>query len=143
MGQALLEAFAHATEDLEKVTQALLNLVPPELRDAERVSYEEVKGHYDNPIIILRLKLQGGEVLALLKFLAENMSDGDKIALGSTLDLRLDEEGYLHMRFDKASAFNGEVRLAHRGEAVKVKAHLRPQGPKRLESFLAEVGLIK
>lgn len=143
MSQALLEAFAHATEDPDKVAQAMLNLLPPELRDGGRISYEEVRGHYDNPIVILRLRLQGPEVEALLRFLAENMSESDKLSLGATLGLRMDEEGHLYMRFDKASAFKGGVKLADKGEAIKVKALLPLHGLERLRPLLAEVGLIK
>lgn len=143
MSEALLEALVHATEDLEKVAQAVLNLLPPELRDRDRASCEEVRGHYNNPIRILRLRLRGSEVEALLRFLADNMSEPDKLSIRETLGLRVDEEGHLYMRFDKASAFRGEVRLTNRGEAVKVRVLLPLSRLEFLRELLAEVGLIK
>ncbi len=144
MLSASLEAFAHATEDLGKVSQALLNLLPPALRSKVKVSYEAVKGHYDNPITILRAELKGDEAMSLLVFLGRSMDEADKALLDATLGLRVDEGGNLYLRFEKGAAYQGLIKLTERGEAVKVKVSIPASAKRRgLRSFLAEVGLVK
>lgn len=143
MLHASIEAFAHATESVEKVAKALLSLVPSRLRDKVEVSYEAVSGHYDNPITILRAELRGEEAEAFLRFLADNMDDRDKSSLRATLGLRVDESGNLYLRFDKFAAFEGKVKLIERGEAIKVKVYLPLRRRGNAWSLLAEVGLIK
>ena len=141
---ASLEAFAHATEDLGKVSQALLNLLPPELRGRAEVRYEAVKGHYDNPITILRAVLRGDEAMSLLAFLARSMDGADKALLDATLRLRVDENGNLYLRFEKGAAYQGLIKLTERGEAIKVKVSIPASARRRgLRPFLAEVGLVK
>jgi RNA binding exosome subunit len=141
--QASLEAFAHATEDVGRVSQALLNLLPPALRDRVKISYEAAKGHYDNPITILRVSLRGEDVELLLKSLAKSMSDLDKQTLKATLRLRVDEDGCLHLRFEKAAAYKGWMKLAEGGEVIKVKASIPSSRRRDLEAYLAEIGLTK
>ncbi|MEM4564720.1 MAG: RNA-binding domain-containing protein, partial [Desulfurococcaceae archaeon] len=59
-----LRAFIYATESEEKVLKALLNLIPPELRDRVAVSRQLVKGHHGNPIVLVQAVLQGGDAEA-------------------------------------------------------------------------------
>ncbi|RLF11465.1 MAG: exosome protein [Thermoprotei archaeon] len=141
MSSAYIEAFSHATEDLNKVSKAMLNLLPPELRGKVEVSYEAVKGHYDNQIVILRTELKGEDAECFIKYIASSMSEVDKAILRATLDLRMEESRSLYLRLDKGAAYAGKFKLVDRGEAIKVKLTLTLPRGRSLRSYLSEVGL--
>ncbi|RLF16654.1 MAG: hypothetical protein DRJ97_00305 [Thermoprotei archaeon] len=136
-----LETFAHATENLSKVLEALQNLLPQSLRGRVNPVIETVKGHYDNEIAILRLELRDRDAELFIKELSSKLNDEDKRELAYSLDLRVDGSS-LYLRLDKGQAYLGRARLTLRGEAIKVK--LTPTIPKgsSLKEYLRKVGLL-
>ncbi|HDI46336.1 MAG TPA: exosome protein [Candidatus Methanomethylia archaeon] len=142
--RAQLETIIHATESPEKVKTAVLNLLPPELR--ERVCWEEtpLEGHYGNPITLLKAGFSGEDSRKLMKWLAEKLGQLDKELLKGKLDLHYDRAGILYLRFNKQQAYLGKVELSE-GEDV-IKARFSISLPKRnlaaLRKLLKEEGLI-
>lgn len=132
-----LVAFCHATESLEKVKRAILNLLPQELRRTyeARLSVELLKGYYGNPIAVVRLKLSNKTHASLTLWrILEALEAADVSALDSSVDVRLDRSGNLYLRFDKQMAFLGRVKLYEGDDVVRVKAKLTPKAHAALKS---------
>jgi RNA binding exosome subunit len=118
-----VETHAHATEDLDKVIQALNNLVG-------QVTYEtiQVQGHYGNPITVVKAAMgkASGECLDVVaKRLLSMLSDADRQLLLLSLDERMDGDK-LYLRFNKQSAYRGLARLDDGGDVIKVVIHFNP-----------------
>lgn len=127
---AEVSAFCHATEILDKVKAALLNIFPESARaDLESsLSITMLEGHYGNPIFVLRLKIEKPELAeALLKHLLASLPAGDLAMLERTLKQRLDSSGNLYLRLDKQRAYLGDIRVYDGDDVVKVKVKLSPQ----------------
>jgi RNA binding exosome subunit len=108
-----LRASAHATEDQQKVQNAIQNLIStnetPQLLIFQKTT---CTGHYGNPITLITAKLDDKEVLsAILERIGENLSSLDKEELDRNLNLHL-EKTNLYLRFDKQSALQGIVKVS-------------------------------
>ncbi len=104
-----LEAFCHATEDVKKVKQAMANLVPFEVPDSAFES-ERMEGSFGNEIISLTLEFsKQGEINCIVKSLVESLPKQEM----KSIDLKqhINEALAFWIRFDKQSAYNGEVKL--------------------------------
>jgi len=144
--RVLIEAFCHATEDLNKVKQALLNVIPSEIRNKIVLTREGLKGYFGNPITIIRADINDPNKASLVvKYLAENLSDEDKQVINDTLDLRIDGSGNLYLRLDKQSAYYGCLRLAPFSDdiiKIKILLPLSKCGIQEARRHLKSIGLI-
>ena len=105
----------HATEDSEKVEKALRILYPEETYASVHLSLKEkvLKGHYGNPIIIVRTKIKNRKIIeALIENLSALLTEVDKQTI-SQESQSLIEEDSLYIRFDKQFAFRGNLRLSN------------------------------
>jgi len=133
-----VETTQHATEDPGKVLEALLNVLPEELRNSVRPIVQTVKGHYGNPITRLRVELKGEEAEKVARHLFSALGEGDHRILQLTLDQRLDRTGNLYLRLDKQKALRGRLVLYDGDDVIRVVIGLR--GRKRRE-VLEHLGL--
>ncbi|HLE96430.1 MAG TPA: RNA-binding domain-containing protein [Candidatus Thermoplasmatota archaeon] len=131
-----LRAFAHATEDPEKVRAALATL----LGDAA-VTQTAVEGSHGNPILILEAT---AERTADIKAFWRRVSDsGLAPRLVEEIDRRLDDEGLFFVRFSKQAAALGRIELSQDDDAIQARAKPRSypasrQGARKvLEATLA------
>ncbi len=127
---AELSAFCHATEDLEKVKAALMNVIPEEMRSELEgaFSISMLEGHYGNPIFVLKVKMDKPEQAeTLLKRLLASLPPSDLMMLERTLKLRLDSSGHLYLRLDKQRAYLGEIRVYDGDDVIRVRVKLSPQ----------------
>ncbi len=135
---------AHATEDVGRVKAALEALLPEELRG--KVEYEEqlLEGHHGNPITRIRVRVRGDDAVRVLEHIASRLSDAEKKALSSLLELRYDERaGRLYLRFSKQDAYLGEVRLYDGDDVIHVVVVFRGSPKLRdVEARLRELGLL-
>jgi len=136
-----VSASCHATEDVEKVKKAMLNLVPEDLR--KKISFNEqiLKGHYGNPIIRLSFKLKGEDAEKTLKHIAKNLDEISRRLLNASLSLRL-ELPKLYLRFSKQEAYLGKVVLEDSDDIVKVVISFSARRTESLRKYLEEIGLI-
>ena len=133
-----METHCHATENMEKVKIAMSNLIPVALRNKIKFLYERLEGYYGNPIIIIRLKIDDGQIASeILKYIAGLMSDEDKEKIERTLHLRFNNSGNFYMRVDKQYAFKGIIKIADHDDIIKLKIHLRTR--KRKISEIREI----
>jgi RNA binding exosome subunit len=116
-----ISAIAHATEDLNKVHEALMNVVPKEIQGEIAFTRGFFKGHHGNPIIRLKAKIRGERLAKpLVRSLFSKLGEEDKKALSTEFDRYVDEEGNLYIRLDKQSAYLGKLRL-RQDDPVRVR----------------------
>ncbi len=110
-------ATAHATEDLEKVGEAIANVLG--IEDLEEIEVSEVKGHHGNPILYLRLVLKGKKAREAAENIIKKMDEFDFELIKRDLEQR-SEGSKLYLRFDKQRAYLGELSLSSGSDVVRV-----------------------
>lgn len=132
---------AHATEDLEKVGEALLNTIPPHLRERVEIDAVKTRGYYGNEIVILSLTLKKKRAKEALKWVLCSLPPGDREFLISTLGMRADaRSSHLHIRLDKQEAYLGRIRLSEGSDVIKIEATIvGVMNQEDMEQFLKEV----
>jgi RNA binding exosome subunit len=111
----------HATEDLDKVKQALLFLIPENIHDKLKLKVDKVKGHWNNPISLLQAKItKSNDVKQIIKYITTSLQDQDKDILREGLEKRIDKSR-LYLRFDKQTAFKGHLKLRDEDDVIRVK----------------------
>ncbi|MHA1267370.1 MAG: RNA-binding domain-containing protein [Candidatus Helarchaeota archaeon] len=115
-----IETFIQATEDPEKVKIALKNLIPMELQE-EGIEFmmQSVRGVFHNPITIIKLK-KTQNVLAIVKYIMNQLSDGDRTYLKESLPRRIDKRN-LYLRVGKQELYLGKMVLKEKEDMVKIK----------------------
>ncbi len=117
---------AHATEDLEKVVQAVLAISPPDF--PRKVETLRLKGHYGNEITICRLTVNSRQKAeGFIDHLWERLGVSDRKTLYMGLDEHLDSAGTLHLRIEKQKALEGQVVLGST-DPVKVEISFQSRG---------------
>ena len=112
-----ISVFAHATEDEEKVKQAVKRIASYEhVFESQRLS-----GHYEDPIILITSKTtRKKEATDLLGKIIKKLSMLDKQTLLDNLPNHVDPQGNLYIRLDKQKAYNGKVTM-HENDPIRIK----------------------
>jgi RNA binding exosome subunit len=117
-----LSTIAHATEDISKVRDSLLNMVPDSVRAACQINSVEAKGHHGNPIAVLTLEVRDKErSKEIVDYIIRLLPMGDRIKLRDQIDLYYDGRSTLYLRVDKQSAFLGAPRLSLSDDIIRIK----------------------
>ena len=112
----------HATENPDKVFEAVHHLFPPNHVDDVVFKKAKLKGYYGNPIILFETRIKKKEIVeAVVKALSSGLSGLDKETLLREIDLHV-EKGSLYIRLDKQAAFQGEFKLC---SADPIRVHIR------------------
>ncbi|RLG76289.1 MAG: exosome protein [Thermoprotei archaeon] len=138
-----LIANCHATEDVSKVKQAMLNLIPEKLRSKVEFTQSVLRGHYGNPITRIVLYMKNKDAEETLKHIASKMSNIDKRILKTSLDLRT-EASKLYLRFSKQEAYLGNMVLEDSDDIVRAIVTFKGvRGKsKSIEEYLENIGMI-
>lgn len=105
-----LEAFCHATEDLERVKTAMLNLLPAEAAKTAKFKEQKQEGSFGNEITIVSLEFdKQSDVKGIVDLIKgslpkEELADFD-------IDEHVTDHSEFWMRFDKQKACLGEMAL--------------------------------
>lgn len=127
-----VSAFAHATEDVDKVEKAMRSILPEESRD---ISFKRMPltGYHGDPITVLTGKIRKKEATRVLRKVVQELSSLDQQRLLDESEDRLDGGGNLYIRFDKQRAYMGKTGL-QMTDPVRMKFRLRlPHGEDRAE----------
>ena len=133
---------AHATEDLNKVMEAIENILPSEYLKDITFNRSNLDGHYGNPITFFETTIKDKKTIkALVEQLATNLSVLDKNELEST-KYRCIEKGSLYIRLDKQAAFKGKTKLVT-SDPIRIRIRFRKSKTEDVIGICKEIGMIK
>lgn len=133
-------AFAHATEDVERVKQALAHAaLSPKVTYAESL----VEGTHGNPIHVFEGDLKANPGIKAF-FAAVATDDPQGYArLLEEVPRRLDERLNFFLRLDKQEAYAGRHVLTHGDDAIMVRARIHSFAAKRSEPVQEVLGFLR
>ena len=141
IGYIDIRVSAHATENPEKVTTAIKNLLPFELQETLIFEKTNLTGHHSNPIILFTAKLTEKKLLlSALQKLGKELSALDKEQLNADILLHL-EKGNLYLRFDKQAAFLGAVKFTQ-NDPIHLKIHFKDKTAQEIVEISKQSGLL-
>lgn len=108
-----LRAFSYATEDEERVEQALRTYLPEDV-ELERNTSE---GYHGDRIVVLSARVERADEMRHILDQLRELDDIDAVI--DELDDRVDENCAFYLTLDKQAAFNGEV---SRGDGITLRS---------------------
>jgi hypothetical protein len=133
---------AHATEDLDKVMDAVQNVLPSDHIEDITFKRNNVEGHYGNPIALFDTRIKSKKaVRALVENLSANLSSLDKEELDRTIN-RCVEKGSLFIRLDKQAALRGKMKFAT-SDPIRIRVRFRKNKTEDVIQICREIGMIK
>jgi RNA binding exosome subunit len=141
IGYIDIRVFAHATEEVDKILNAVHNILPAEVVDTITFKRTSLTGHHGNPITLLEARVkEKNAVQAVFKKLASNLSPLDKELLGNEIRQHL-EGGNLYIRLDKQSAYLNEVKLCET-DPIHYRIHFQKHNPEEIIEICRKFGLL-
>ncbi len=126
VGKVEARAFSRATEIVERVESAVLNIFPNELLDRVKITRTMTEGHLQVPVVIITATLEGKKHCeSLVTNILSNLSDSDKKYMLKSLNRRIDDECIFFLRIDKQAAYLDEIQLARNTDVISVQIHIR------------------
>jgi RNA binding exosome subunit len=125
--------FTHATEDEEKVEQALKLA-----SGADEITRSKSEGYHGNPIVVMEAKISRSKEIK--EFFA-SLPVEDVQRLLDTLEIRIDEESMFFLRLDKQAAFEGRLTLGRNDDVISVRGKIKSY-PQSRENALKTMGSI-
>jgi RNA binding exosome subunit len=133
---------AHATEDVDKVMEAVQNVLPSDRTENISFKKSNLEGHYGNPITFFDARIRDKEtVRALVENLSANLSSLDKDELGRTIN-RCVEKGSLYIRLDKQAALKGKTKFAT-SDPIRIRIRFRKNKTEDVIKICREIGMIQ
>ncbi|ASJ09970.1 hypothetical protein A3L12_00980 [Thermococcus sp. P6] len=131
-----ITTFIHATEDEEKVLEALETFIPEGIEDDVNVEVEETTGFFGNPIKVVNVEIKRSKaVRKFLDYFKELLDGESRRYILDNLEEKVDEEGTLYVRFNKQKAYLGEPEIDEGGDTIQVKIKVKAF-PMRKESVV-------
>ena len=111
-----IEIIAHATEDVEKILESFFEIfnVP-----VEQFSRQNLTGHFDNPITLLRAKIKKKDAKSVLEKLVSKIPEEQFDQLIADIENRL-QDSTLHLRVGKQELIGGKIIIQEK-DAIKFK----------------------
>jgi RNA binding exosome subunit len=132
---------AHATEDLDKVIEAVQNVLPSDHIEDITFRRSNLEGHYGNPITFFDARIKDKEtVRALVENLSSNLSSLDKEELGRTIN-RCVEKGSLYIRLDKQVALKGKTKFTT-SDPIRIRIRFRKSKTEDVIDVCRKIGMI-
>ena len=128
---AKISTIRHATEDPEKVAQAIRNLS----FGVTSLGFTMIraKGHHGNEITTSVFMIRNAKHAEIfLKNIWRGLSRLDRTEVYSSLTSRIDSTGSMFLRIDKQAALKGRIRLENT-DPVKIEISFRTEPSKRNE----------
>ena len=132
---------AHATEDIDKVMEAVHNILPS--NKGEEVTFNKscIDGHYGNPITFFETRIKDKETIkALVANLSTNLGSLDKDALGNQIN-RYVEKGSLYIRLNKQAALQSKIKFTI-SDPIRVRIRFRTSKIYDIIEVCKEIGMI-
>lgn len=123
VASARVSTIVHATEDADRVHQALIRVFPngsvPSKTETRRFY-----GHHGNEIRMIDLSIRGAAANSLFEHVWKSLASFDQASILRELDAHVDASGALHLRLDKEEAFRGIVKLKDQ-DPIKIQFSFR------------------
>jgi hypothetical protein len=113
-----IDVIVHATEDIAKIFQSFEDVL--NLKEDDFM-LEEVEGHYENPIIMLKAKIVKKQAQNLMSKMLELLPVEQINELTEEIGERVDDSKF-HMRLDKQELIKGNLIVSEK-ETIKLKIH--------------------
>jgi len=113
-----IDVIVHATEDISKIFQSFEDVLNVKEDD---FMLEEVEGHYENPIIMLKAKIVKKQAQNLMSKILELLPVEQINELTEEIEERTDDSKF-HMRLDKQELIKGNLIVSEK-ETIKLKIH--------------------
>ena len=113
-----IDVIVHATEDIAKIFQSFENVL--NLKEDDFM-LEEVEGHYENPIIMLKAKIVKKQAQNLMSKILELLPVEQINELIEEIEERISDSRF-HMRLDKQELIKGNLIVSEK-ETVKLKIY--------------------
>jgi RNA binding exosome subunit len=141
IGYVNIRVFVHATEEQERVFQAVRNTLPVELGEGLVFKKTECTGHHGNPITLVEVELADRQsLMGVFQKIGQSLTSLDKEALNTEFEQHL-EKGNLYLRFDKQEAFLGEFRFSS-VDPIHFKIHFRNKTAEEIFAICKDAGLL-
>jgi hypothetical protein len=141
IGYIDMRVFAHATEDVDKVLNAVHNTLPAEVIENVVIKRTNLTGHHGNPIILLETRIkEKNAVQAVFEKLSSALSILDKEQLSGEIKEHLDK-GNLYLRLDKQSAYLNEIKLS-RADPIHLCIHFQKSNPEEIVNVCRKFGML-
>ena len=113
-----IDVIVHATEDIAKIFQSFEDVLNIKEED---FTLEEIEGHYENPIIMLKAKIVKKQAQNLMSKMLELLPVEQINELTEEIEERTDDSKF-HMRLDKQELIKGNLIVSEK-ETIKLKIH--------------------
>ena len=141
IGYVNIRVFAHATEDQDRVIQAVRNTLTSELIEITVFKKIDLTGHHGNPITLIQTELSDRQLLmGFFESIGKRLTSLDKETLSAEIEQHL-EKGNLYLRFDKQHAFLGVLRFSS-NDPIHFKFHFRNKTADEIVTLCKEAGLL-
>lgn len=141
IGYIDIRVFAHATEDLDKVLNAVRNVLPSELIDLITFKKSNLTGHHGNPITLFEARIkEKNAAQAVFEKLCAGLSILDKELLNSKILQHLDKAN-LYIRLDKQSAYLNELKLSS-ADPIHFRIHFKKHRREEILDICRKSGLL-
>jgi RNA binding exosome subunit len=121
--------FAQATEDVERVRQALRFA-----SGAEEITSSTNTGYHGNPITVLEARVSDSK---RIKAVFRSLGEGGMRAMLCTLEARMDDESNFFFRLDKQEAYLDRLILADGEDVIAVRAKVKSYPQSRTNAVIA------
>lgn len=126
IASAEISVFSYSTEDEEKVQRAVLNILPQGIVEGLRFSSSNLRGHYNDRILMLRAEVREG-ASDLAHHLLRGLLPRDRERLLDEVERRMDGSGNLYIRLNKQEALLGRLELGD-ADPIRIKLKFRSRG---------------
>ena len=105
-----LEAFCHATEDVAKVKEAVLNVLPSDMMEKAEFTEQKTEGSFGNEILILRLEYEKqGDMRKIIENIRQRIPKDDLSEFD--IEEHVSDDSEVWLLFDKQEAYKGKLSL--------------------------------
>lgn len=116
--EVTIEIIIHATEDQKKIFESFENIFGVK---KEAFSEELLTGHFENPIILLKIKIKKNQAKEFIKILVSKTSNEQMKELIEDIELRI-QNSSLNLRIEKQELVKGNI-IIHQKNGIKVKIY--------------------
>lgn len=113
-----IDVIIHATEDPVKFFKSFNEMFNLE---EDQFSISKVTGHFENPIMILRVNITKKAASSFLENFLKKLTENQKTEIIEEIEERT-ENSSLHIRLDKQEFVQGKIAFIEK-EAIKLKIH--------------------